>query len=286
MQPDLDYLIWLYSIGLEEVLNEGPINQLNGEHQYESKEKIFEDKRSKEKPDNHKMIKVKDTYNSLEKISAEISELTEVSHLEKYFKKFLNKEFNLDSLVLDLERLREKTNIEKAHFVGHSLGGMISPAYARKYPDRVLSVGMLSTVAARSDDDRNKIWKVINDLKTIGVKKTLENLTSRWFTDEFILKNPDLVSRRLNQVIDTDKDVFINVFKIYAETEMINWLNEIKKPCLLMTGENDGGCSPSHNKKMSNEIENSKLVIIPKVKHSFLIEAPDLVADNLLSFLN
>ena len=197
-----------------------------------------------------------------------------------------NKDFNLDSLVLDLERLREKTKIEKAHFVGHSLGGMISPAYARKYPDRVLSVGMLSTVAARSDDDRKKVWQVINDLKTIGVKKTLESLTSRWFTDEFILKNPDLVLRRLNQVAGTDKDVFINVFKIYAETEMINWLNEIKKPCLLMTGENDGGCSPSHNKKMSNEIENSKLVIIPNVKHSFLIEAPDLVADNLLSFIN
>ena len=197
-----------------------------------------------------------------------------------------NKDFNLDSLVSDLERLREKTNIEKAHFVGHSLGGMISPAYARKYPHRVLSVGMLSTVAGRSEDDRKKIWKVINDLKTIGIKKTLENLISRWFTDEFISKNPDLVSRRLNQVIETDKDVFINVFKIYAETEMINWLNEIKKPCLLITGENDGGCSPAHNKKMSNEIENSKLVIISKVKHSLLIETPDLIADNLLSFLN
>ena len=80
-----------------------------------------------------------------------------------------NKDFNLDSLVSDLERLREKTKIEKAHFIGHSLGGMISPAYAKKYPDRVLSVGMLSTVAARSDDDRKKIWKVINDLKTIGL---------------------------------------------------------------------------------------------------------------------
>ncbi len=197
-----------------------------------------------------------------------------------------NKDFNLDSLVSDLERLREKTNIEKAHFVGHSLGGMISPAYARKYPHRVLSVGMFSTVAGRSEDDRKKIWKVINDLKTIGIKKTLENLISRWFTDEFISKNPGLVSRRLNQVIETDKDVFINVFKIYAETEMISWLNEIKKPCLLITGENDGGCSPAHNKKMSNEIENSKLVIIPKVKHSLLIETPDLIADNLLSFIN
>ena len=176
-----------------------------------------------------------------------------------------NIDFNLDSLVLDLERLREKTNIEKAHFVGHSLGGMISPAYARKYPHRVLSVGMLSTVAGRSEDDRKKIWRVINDLKTIGIKRTLENLTSRWFTD---------------------KDVFINVFKIYAETEMINWLNEIKKPCLFITGENDGGCSPAHNKKMSNEIENSKLVIIPKVKHSLLIETPDMIADNLLNFIN
>ena len=58
--------------------------------------------------------------------------------------------------------------------------------------------------------DRDKIWKVINDLKIIGVKKTLENLTSRWFTDEFILKNPDLVSRRLNQVIDTVDKLFMS----------------------------------------------------------------------------
>ena len=197
-----------------------------------------------------------------------------------------NKDFNLDDLVLDLERVREKTNIQKAHFMGHSLGGMIAPAYAKKFPERVLSVGLLSTVAGRSDEDKQKVWSVISDLKDKGVEQTLKNLTNRWFTDNFIEKNPDLVSRRLKQVIDTDKDVFINVFKIYAETEMINWLNEIKKPCLLMTGENDGGCSPSHNKKMSNEIENSKLVIIPKVKHSFLIEAPDLIADNLLSFIN
>ena len=197
-----------------------------------------------------------------------------------------NKDFNLDDLVLDLERVREKTNIQKAHFMGHSLGGMIAPAYAKKFPERVLSVGLLSTVAGRSDEDKQKVWNVISDLKNKGVEQTLKNLTSRWFTDDFIEKNPDLVSRRLKQVIDTDKDVFINVFKIYAETEMINWLHEIKKPCLLMTGKNDGGCSPSHNKKMSNEIENSKLAIIPKVKHSFLIEAPDLVADNLLSFIN
>ena len=196
-----------------------------------------------------------------------------------------NKDFNLDDLVLDLERVREKTNIQKAHFMGHSLGGMIAPAYAKKFPERVLSVGLLSTVAGRSNEDKQKVWNVISDLKDKGVEQTLKNLTNRWFTDKFIERNPDLVSRRLKQVIDTDKDVFINVFKIYAETEMISWLKDIKKPCLFMTGENDGGCTPFHNKKMSNEIKDSKLVIIPDVKHSFLIEAPDQIANNLIEFI-
>ena len=197
-----------------------------------------------------------------------------------------NKDFNLDDLVLDLERIREKTKIETAHFFGHSLGGMISPAYAIKYPDRVLSVGLLSTVAGRSDEDSKKVWKIISDLEIKGVRETLKNLTSRWFTEKFISENPDLVKKRLEQVINTDKEVFINVFKIYAETEMITWLKNIKKPCLLMTGENDGGCSPYHNNKMYNEIENSKLVIVPEVKHSFLIEAPDQVSKNIINFLS
>ena len=196
-----------------------------------------------------------------------------------------NKDFNLDDLVLDLEREREKTNIQKAHFMGHSLGGMIAPAYAKKFPERVLSVGLLSTVAGRSNEDKQKVWNVISDLKDKGVEQTLKNLTKRWFTDNFIEKNPELVSRRLKQVIDTDKDVFINVFKIYAETEMISWLKDIKKPCLFMTGENDGGCTPFHNKKMSNEVKDSKLVIIPEVKHSFLIEAPEQIANNLIEFI-
>ena len=58
-----------------------------------------------------------------------------------------HKNFTLDELVLDLERIREKTKFEKAHFAGHSLGGMIAPAYALKFPQHTMSVGLLSTVA-------------------------------------------------------------------------------------------------------------------------------------------
>ena len=61
------------------------------------------------------------------------------------------KEFGLDDLVADLELLRQRTVIDKAHFAGHSLGGMIGPAYARAHPDRVLSLGLLSTAAFRAE---------------------------------------------------------------------------------------------------------------------------------------
>merc|ERR1711965_680039 len=88
-----------------------------------------------------------------------------------------------------------------------------------------------------------------------------------------------------NPLLVGDPEVFLNVFKIYAYTEMITWLKNISKPCLLMTGENDLGCSPDHNKKMASEILNSKLVILPKYKHSFLIEAPKEVAKNLIKFI-
>ena len=196
-----------------------------------------------------------------------------------------HKNFGLDELVLDLERIREKTKINKGHFVGHSLGGMIVPAYAKKYPDKVLSVVMLSTVAGRSEDDSKKVWSVINEMEEKGIEKTLQKLTSRWFTDEFIANNSELVKKRLNQVVDTDPDVFLNVFKIYAKTEMFPWLKDLSKPCLLMTGENDGGCTPKHNEKMANEIKNSKLVILPKLKHSFLIEGPDQIIDNIIKFI-
>ena len=61
--------------------------------------------------------------------------------------------YTLDDLVDDLEALRAKLGHEQIHVAGHSLGGMIGPAYARAYPERVLSVGLLSTAAGRTEEE-------------------------------------------------------------------------------------------------------------------------------------
>ncbi|MGI9463978.1 MAG: alpha/beta fold hydrolase, partial [Aestuariivirgaceae bacterium] len=159
-----------------------------------------------------------------------------------------DKLFELDQLVDDLEALRARLGIDQAHFAGHSLGGMIGPAYARKHPGRVLSLGLLSTAAGRTEDDSSKVWGVVRAMEKDGIENTLQTLVNRWFTDDFIAANPEMIERRLKQVVDNNPDIFMNVFRIYAGTEMAPWLHEVDAPCLVLTGENDGGCNPRLNR--------------------------------------
>lgn len=194
--------------------------------------------------------------------------------------------FGLEELVTDLERVRERTGFEAAHFAGHSLGGMIGPAYALKYPERVLSLGLLSTAAFRTEDDSAKVWGVVRAMEEKGIPQVLGTLTDRWFTDGFIAAHGDVVERRLKQVVDTVADVFLNVFRIYAGTEMAPWLHEVTAPSLVLTGENDGGCNPRLNRQIDAALPNSRLVILPDLKHSLLLEAGDLVADHLVRFIH
>lgn len=193
--------------------------------------------------------------------------------------------YTLDELVEDLEALRTTLGHEKIHVIGHSLGGMIGPAYARAHPQNTLSVGLLSTAAGRTPEDRAKLEKVGEALEAEGLLELLPTLVARWFSDDFLNHNPDAVEWRLNQVKSTPEEVFKSVFNIYATTEMASWLHEIEQPCLVLTGELDGGCNPRLNKFIAGELKNSELVILDGLKHSILIEASDRVAGPLRDFL-
>lgn len=193
--------------------------------------------------------------------------------------------YSLDVLVEDLEALRLTLNFQKIHIVGHSLGGMIGPKYAKSFPDNVLSVSLLSTAAFRTKEDQSKVMAIVDSMNRKGIEPILNTLTDRWFTDQFIEESYDSVEFRLQQVLETDPEVFLEVFRIYAETEMSSWLNQIKQPCLVLTGENDGGCNPRLNKLIAESLTHSELCILDKFKHSILIEAPDLVGQRVRDFL-
>ena len=191
----------------------------------------------------------------------------------------------LAELVEDLEALRARLGHERLNVVGHSLGGVIGPAYARAHPERMLSLGLLSTAAGRSEDDRAKLAAVLGALRNDGVARTLDTLVDRWFTDKFIAARPDVVQRRLKEVVETPENVFLSVFDVYASTEMGPWLHEIECPCLVLTAEFDGGSNPRLNRFIAGELKRSELIILDGLKHDILNEASDRVAGPLLEFL-
>ncbi|MGH1539938.1 MAG: alpha/beta fold hydrolase [Arenicella sp.] len=193
--------------------------------------------------------------------------------------------YSLDELVADLESLRQKLGHRQIHIAGHSLGGMIGPAYALAYPEKVLSLSLLSTAAGRSEQDRTKLKVVGQSMQEKGVLPVLSTFVERWYTEEFIQTHPKRILARLKQVEQTPEAVFLSVFQIYATTEMAPWLHEIKCPCLVLTGELDAACNPRLNRFIDSELQNSKLVILEGLKHSILMEAPQRVLKPLLKFL-
>ena len=118
-----------------------------------------------------------------------------------------------------------------------------------------------------------------------GIPQVLDTLAARWFTDQFMAEHPERIAARKKQVVETDANVFLNVFHIYAETEMAPWLHEVKQPCLVLTGELDGGCNPRLNKQIAAALPNSELVILDGLKHAILIEASERVAPPVKKFL-
>jgi 3-oxoadipate enol-lactonase len=194
--------------------------------------------------------------------------------------------YSLDELVDDLEALRQRLGHKQIHVVGHSLGGQIGPAYARAFPQHTLSLSLLSTAAFRTEQDSAKVKGVVAAIRTEGAAKILPTLVDRWFTEGFAASNPAAIQARLQQVLDTPENVFAAVFDIYAGTEMGSWLPQVDAPCLVLTGENDAGCNPRLNGLIDAALPNSELVILPDLRHSILIEAPQLVASHVGAFLD
>lgn len=193
--------------------------------------------------------------------------------------------FGIDEFVADLEALRAQLGVEHAHFIGHSLGGMIVPAYARAYPERVKSLGLICTAGFRSPEAAANLANFVKKIDTEGMPGVLDTLLGRWFTDQFRRDRPDVVDARKDQMLKANPRVYRETYRVFATTEMSPWLSEIKAPTLVMTGELDPGCGPELNEKIAAALPHSELVILPALKHSVLVEAPGPVGDALLRFL-
>ncbi len=112
----------------------------------------------------------------------------------------------------------------------------------------------------------------------------MSSLVKLWYTDAFVTVHPGALQQRLEQLTSINEQVFIDTYKLYSQTEIGLWLNDIAMPTLIMTGEYAKGSGADVAKHLSDIVEGSKLIIFKEMKNGILTEIPDRVAKELDAF--
>jgi pimeloyl-ACP methyl ester carboxylesterase len=144
---------------------------------------------------------------------------------------------------------------------------------------------VLGTVCGRTDDEKARSLARVAFLKEHGTAALAEGNRERWFTDEFRRDHPDVVDRRVAQVAACDTASYLHAFTVFATADFVDRLHEIQVPTLVITGEHDLAATGRMANLMGERIADADVHVLPRLRHSLLIEAPALVALRLERFL-
>ncbi len=193
--------------------------------------------------------------------------------------------YTLEQLVEDAVGLMDVLNIDAAHWIGLSMGGMIGQGVALSYPGRLKSL-VLSDTGAIMPDEAQPIWdKRINEAREGGMEARIQETFEDWFTPEFLKENPAVLEKIRQQLLSTPVAGYIGCIEAFRRINYINQLSKIKIPTLIIVGEKDFGTPVEASRAMYERIPNSRLVILPSAAHLSNIEQPQAFQEALLSFL-
>lgn len=192
---------------------------------------------------------------------------------------------SIDTFAEDILRVMDEAGIACSHLAGFSLGGLIAQRLAVGWPDRFERVIILSAVAGRTMEERDKVVSRLDMIREGGMEAITGAARDRWFTEDFSRRNPELIERRVAELKSVHLPSYLEAYRVFGQTELIDTLEDIKHPTLVMTGEFDQGSNVRMAQAMHRMIPNSELEILPGLKHSVLVEVPDLIADRMRSFL-
>ena len=186
----------------------------------------------------------------------------------------LNKEnLSFDDFSNQLINLIDELNIRRIHLVGFSIGSLIARNFASKYSDRLESLILLCSIFRRTE----KQQQIVKDRFELAKKsKSLsKQALKRWFTDEYLEKNPNTYNKISSILEQNSMENFLKIYELFVNHKDDEQFEKIKTKTLIMTGEGDIGSTPEMSINLSKVINNSNIKIISKGKHLCSIECAD-----------
>ena len=195
--------------------------------------------------------------------------------------------YSLGQLAGDIAALFDRLRIERAHWVGLSMGGMIGQAFALAHGERLGRLVLANTTSSYGTDGR-KMWEARAKAVEEGGMAAITDLAmTRYFSDEFRERHPDVVARVRTRFLATNPDGYIGCCDAIRDLDFTAQLSRIGAPTLVIAGEKDAGTPPAMSEVMAARIPGARMAVIPGAAHLSAVEDGTrfgtLVSDFLLA---
>lgn len=197
--------------------------------------------------------------------------------------------YDMDTLTGDAVALVDRLDVGPVHWVGLSMGGFVGMRLAARHPDRVRSLTLLNTSAAR--ETRRAL---VEDLALAGLFRVTGIGPVRGAVEK-IMFGPDFLASPRREPVTREwlaglarqprAGVARAVVGVVTRRPVEQELGRITAPTLVVVGEHDRPTPPHRGRAIAAAVRGARLEQLAGCGHSCTLEKPDQVTSLLASFL-
>lgn len=186
----------------------------------------------------------------------------------------------------DLAALLDHLNIERAHFVGLSNGGIVLMQFARLFPERLNKIVFADTFSHIDAVQKAMLasWRLALEAGGTGMRFLIA-LPWIWGA-EFLERNYDAIMALREKAIQTLPTYSsLHLLDGAATHDARAWLGSIHAPTLVIVGDQDVIIQMHHARFLQQSIPNARLHVIEGAGHAAWLEKAEAFNQVVLSFL-
>ena len=202
-------------------------------------------------------------------------------YIRYYLRLPVQSEYDLNDMAKDAINLLDHLNIDKAHILGTSMGGMISQIICAKYPEKIKSFTLIASTASVPGpfNGASKEVREIMIERAQNVNPTAEEVYKReleWVsligTEGREVDTPEFKEQTLanyNRALGKGNGYGYarQLFAILSSKNRIRKVMSIKAPTLIIHGKDDPLIKVKNSYQMHKLIKNSILLVIDNMRH-------------------
>ena len=191
------------------------------------------------------------------------------------------------SLQLFVEKVRmvmQKTGVERAHVVAHSMGAIVATHLAASEPEKVASLALLGPLLAPPESARAAIRARAAKAREGDMQPIADALLQASVSTETRAKRPAAVAFVRESLMRQDPEGYARSCEALADMAPAD-TSRIECPALLVTGDEDVVAPPQAVRMMSERITGSRVEVLRGCGHWTPVEKPEECVGLLKRFL-